>query len=29
MKTGIPYHKEVIQWFESYCAEADIDCDLR
>ncbi len=29
LKEGIPYHKEVIEWFESYCAEADIHCDLR
>jgi LDH2 family malate/lactate/ureidoglycolate dehydrogenase len=29
MKTGIPYHKEVIEWFESYCVEAGIECDLR
>jgi LDH2 family malate/lactate/ureidoglycolate dehydrogenase len=28
-KDGIPYHFEVIDWFESYCAEAGIDCDLR
>jgi len=29
LKNGIPYHFEVIEWFESYCAEAGIDCDLR
>jgi len=28
-KEGIPYHKEVIQWFENYCGELDIECDLR
>lgn len=26
---GIPYHTEVIEWFESHCAEVGIDCDLR
>jgi len=25
---GIPYHKEVITWFENYCEEAGIDCNL-
>ena len=29
LKEGIPYHREVIEWFESYCAEAGIECDLR
>lgn len=29
MRDGIPYHREVVEWFESYCAEAGIDCDLR
>jgi LDH2 family malate/lactate/ureidoglycolate dehydrogenase len=29
LRDGIPYHREVIDWFESYCAEAGIDCDLR
>ncbi len=28
-KDGIPYHREVVEWFESYCAEAGIPCDLR
>lgn len=28
-KRGIPYHKEVVQWYENYCAEAGIKCDLR
>ena len=28
-KKGIPYHREVVEWFESYCAEAGIECDLR
>ena len=28
-KEGIPYHKEVINWFETYCEESNIDCDLR
>ncbi len=28
-RDGIPYHREVVEWFESYCAEAGIDCDLR
>ena len=26
---GIPYHKEVIEWFENYCSEIGIDCELR
>ena len=26
---GIPYHKEVIEWFENYCNEIGIDCELR
>lgn len=26
---GIPYHKEVINWFETYCEESNIDCELR
>lgn len=26
---GIPYHHEVIEWFESHCAEVGIECDLR
>lgn len=26
---GIPYHKEVIDWFESHCAEVGLKCDLR
>ena len=26
---GIPYHKEVIEWFENHCNEMGIDCDLR
>lgn len=29
LKEGIPYHYEVIDWFESYCAEAGIECALR
>lgn len=29
LKEGIPYHHEVVEWFESYCAEAGIECDLR
>ena len=29
LKTGIPFHNEVIEWFESYCAETGIECDLR
>jgi LDH2 family malate/lactate/ureidoglycolate dehydrogenase len=29
MMDGIPYHREVIDWFESYCAEAGIECNLR
>lgn len=28
-KRGIPYHREVVEWFESYCAETGIECDLR
>ena len=28
-KYGIPYHKEVIDWFESHCAEVGLECDLR
>ena len=28
-KTGIPYHREVIEWFESYAAEIGIGVDLR
>ena len=28
-KEGIPYHTEVIDWFESHCAEVGIPCDLR
>ena len=24
----IPYHEEVIEWFESYCNEVDIDCNF-
>lgn len=27
--SGIPYHSEVIEWFESHCAEVGLDCDLR
>jgi len=26
---GIPYHKEVISWFESYCEESGIDFNLK
>ena len=26
---GIPYHKEVIEWFENYCGEIGIECELR
>jgi len=26
---GIPYHKEVIEWYENYCNEIGIDCELR
>ena len=26
---GIPYHKEVIEWFENHCNEIGIDCELR
>ena len=29
MKDGIPYHREVIEWFESYCYEVGIECNLR
>ena len=29
LEEGIPYHREVIEWFESYCSEAGITCDLR
>lgn len=29
LREGIPYHREVIEWFESYCSEAQIECDLR
>ena len=29
LEDGIPYHREVVEWFESYCAEAGIECDLR
>ncbi|MBG81677.1 MAG: Ldh family oxidoreductase [SAR202 cluster bacterium] len=29
MKDGIPYHREVIEWFESYCYEVGIECSLR
>jgi len=28
-KEGIPYHKEVIEWFEGHCNEIGIDCELR
>lgn len=28
-REGIPYHREVIEWFEGHCAEVGIDCDLR
>ena len=28
-KNGIPYHREVVEWFESYAAETGIDIDLR
>jgi LDH2 family malate/lactate/ureidoglycolate dehydrogenase len=28
-KEGIPYHKEVIEWFENYSSELGIECDLR
>jgi LDH2 family malate/lactate/ureidoglycolate dehydrogenase len=28
-KQGIPYHREVVEWFESYCSEAGIECELR
>jgi len=26
---GIPYHKEVIEWFENYCEEVGLDCNLK
>ena len=29
LKDGIPYHTEVIEWFEGHCAEVGVDCDLR
>jgi LDH2 family malate/lactate/ureidoglycolate dehydrogenase len=29
MRDGIPYHREVIEWFESLRAELDLDYDLR
>ena len=29
LRDGIPYHREVIEWFESHCSEAGIECDLR
>ena len=25
---GIPYHKEVIDWFRSYCSESEVDFNL-
>ena len=28
-KEGIPYHKEVIEWFENYSSELGIECNLR
>jgi LDH2 family malate/lactate/ureidoglycolate dehydrogenase len=28
-KNGIPYHREVIEWFESYAAEVGVEIDLR
>lgn len=28
-KSGIPYHTEVIEWFEGHCAEVGVECDLR
>lgn len=28
-KNGIPYHREVVEWFESYAAEIGVDVDLR
>ena len=28
-KDGIPYHTEVIEWFEGHCAEVGVECDLR
>ncbi len=24
LRDGIPYHQEVVEWFESYCSEAKI-----
>ena len=27
-KQGIPYHTEVIEWFESYCGEVGISCEF-
>ncbi|MDG0866951.1 Ldh family oxidoreductase [Candidatus Lucifugimonas marina] len=29
LANGIPYHREVVEWFESYCAESGIECNLR
>jgi hypothetical protein len=29
LEEGIPYHWEVVEWFESYCSEAGITCDMR
>ena len=26
---GIPYHKEVIEWFENHCNEISVDCEVR
>jgi LDH2 family malate/lactate/ureidoglycolate dehydrogenase len=28
-RDGIPYHREVIEWFESYTAEVGVEVDLR
>ena len=28
-KNGIPYHREVVEWFESYAAEVGVEVDLR
>lgn len=28
-RDGIPYHREVVDWFESYCAETGIKAPLR
>lgn len=28
-KNGIPYHREVVEWFESYAAETGVEIDLR